>query len=77
MKLIREDSRLSDNNQRQFNPLSLPTRVHTRITGWKFEATGGSPRVCSANETHAVMTSGNHNVFNAEKPLPNWKMSTI
>ena len=42
----------------------------TRITGWKFEANGGNPRVCSANETHAVMTSGNHKVFNAGKPLP-------
>lgn len=44
--------------------------VPTRITGWRFEATGGRPRVCSANETHAVMTSGNHKVFNAGKPLP-------
>lgn len=42
----------------------------TRDTGWKFEATDGRPRVCSANETHAVMTSGNHKVFNAGKPLP-------
>ncbi|KAJ5291518.1 hypothetical protein N7478_000769 [Penicillium angulare] len=44
--------------------------VPTRITGWKFEATDGRPRVCSASETHAVMTSGNHKVFNAGKPLP-------
>jgi hypothetical protein len=44
--------------------------VPTRITGWKFEASGSRPRVCSANETHAVMTSGNHKVFNAGKPLP-------
>lgn len=44
--------------------------VPTRITGWKFEMTGGRPRVCSANETHAAMTSGNHKVFNAGKPLP-------
>ncbi|GLI82209.1 hypothetical protein PoHVEF18_010618 [Penicillium ochrochloron] len=44
--------------------------VPTRITGWKFEASGSKPRVCSANETHAVMTSGNHKVFNAGKPLP-------
>ncbi|CAI7626068.1 unnamed protein product [Penicillium pancosmium] len=47
----------------------------TRITGWKFEATDGRPRVCSANETHAVMTSGNHKVFNAGKPLP--KLETV
>ncbi|KAE8348271.1 hypothetical protein BDV28DRAFT_161496 [Aspergillus coremiiformis] len=49
--------------------------VPTRITGWKFEATDGRPRVCSANETHAVMTSGNHKVFNAGKPLP--KLETV
>jgi hypothetical protein len=49
---------------------SVKNTVPTRITGWKFEATGGGPRVCSANETHAVMTSGNHKVFNAGKPLP-------
>lgn len=42
----------------------------TRITGWKFEEANGNPRACSANETHAVMTSGNHKVFNAGKPLP-------
>jgi hypothetical protein len=42
----------------------------TRITGWKFESVNGKPRVCSANETHAQMTSGNHKVFNAGKPLP-------
>jgi hypothetical protein len=42
----------------------------TRITGWKFESVNGKPRVCSANETHATMTSGNHKVFNAGKPHP-------
>lgn len=30
----------------------------------------GDPRVCQSNETHSKMTSGNHNVFNAGKPLP-------
>jgi hypothetical protein len=44
--------------------------VPTRITGWKFESAHGNPRVCTANETHAQMTSGNHKVFNAGKPLP-------
>jgi hypothetical protein len=44
--------------------------VPTRITGWKFESVDGNPRVCSANETNAQMTSGNHKVFNAGKPLP-------
>lgn len=43
----------------------------TRIIGWKFEVAGGSPYVCSVNETHAVMTSGNHKIFNIRKPLPN------
>jgi hypothetical protein len=42
----------------------------TRITGWKFEMVDGNPRVCQANERHAEMTSGNHKVFNAGKPLP-------
>lgn len=41
-----------------------------RVTGWRFESANGSPRVCSANETHAGLTSGNHKVFNAGKPLP-------
>ncbi|KAJ5469222.1 hypothetical protein N7539_008840 [Penicillium diatomitis] len=44
--------------------------VPTSIAVWKFEVRGGRPRVCSANETHAVMTSGNHKLFNAGKPLP-------
>ncbi|GAD95432.1 hypothetical protein ACLA_054900 [Paecilomyces variotii No. 5] len=44
--------------------------VPTRITGWRFETAHGNPRVCTANETHAQMTSGNHKVFNAGKPLP-------
>jgi len=47
----------------------------TRITGWKFEARDGQPRVCQANEEHAKMTSGNHKVFNAGKPLP--KLSDV
>ncbi|KAG6356057.1 hypothetical protein INS49_015442 [Diaporthe citri] len=42
----------------------------TRITGWTFESFDGSPRVCQSNETHSKMTSGNHKVFNAGKPLP-------
>ncbi|KAI0402783.1 hypothetical protein F4802DRAFT_608487 [Xylaria palmicola] len=42
----------------------------TRITGWTFELSNGQPRVCQANETHSKMTSGNHKVFNAGKPLP-------
>ncbi|KAL4934918.1 hypothetical protein BDV06DRAFT_144387 [Aspergillus oleicola] len=42
----------------------------SRITGWRFESVNGNPRVCTANETHAEMTSGNHKVFNAGKPLP-------
>ncbi|KPM41501.1 hypothetical protein AK830_g5107 [Neonectria ditissima] len=42
----------------------------TRVTGWKFEAGPGGPRVCQANETHSKMTSGNHKVFNAGKPHP-------
>ena len=44
--------------------------VPTRITGWKFETANGNPRVCTANETHAAMTTGNHKVFNTGKPLP-------
>ncbi|GAB7354899.1 hypothetical protein MBLNU459_g5533t2 [Dothideomycetes sp. NU459] len=44
--------------------------VPTRITGWKFESIHGNPRVCAQNETHAAKTSGNHQVFNAGKPLP-------
>ncbi|EQL33191.1 hypothetical protein BDFG_04637 [Blastomyces dermatitidis ATCC 26199] len=44
--------------------------VPTRVTGWRFESVNGKPRVCSANETHAKMNSGNHKVFNAGKPLP-------
>ncbi|TPX09025.1 uncharacterized protein E0L32_001714 [Thyridium curvatum] len=42
----------------------------TRVTGWRFEAGPGGPRVCQANETHAKMTSGNHKIFNAGKPHP-------
>lgn len=42
----------------------------TRITGWRFESVDGRPRVCAANETHAGMTTGNHKVYNAGKPLP-------
>lgn len=29
----------------------------------------GNPRVCQSNERHAKITSGNHKVFNARKPL--------
>jgi hypothetical protein len=47
----------------------------TRITGWRFEARDGQPRVCQANETHSEMTSGNHKVFNAGKPQP--KLSDV
>lgn len=42
----------------------------TRITGWAFESCDGNPRTCMANETHSKMTTGNHKVFNAGKPLP-------
>ncbi|KAM0271145.1 hypothetical protein ACHAQH_009177 [Verticillium albo-atrum] len=42
----------------------------TRVTGWTFELSDGMPRVCQSNETHAEMSSGNHKVFNAGKPLP-------
>ncbi|KAG9229006.1 hypothetical protein BJ875DRAFT_524637 [Amylocarpus encephaloides] len=42
----------------------------TRITGWRFEAVDGEPRVHESNETHAAMSSGNHKIFNAGKPLP-------
>jgi hypothetical protein len=42
----------------------------TRITGWRFEVHDRQPRVCQTNETHAKMTTGNHKVFNAGKPLP-------
>ena len=42
----------------------------TRVTSWKFESSNAQPRVCQANETHSKMTSGNHRVFNAGKPLP-------
>ncbi|KAM3516439.1 hypothetical protein NHJ13051_009915 [Beauveria bassiana] len=41
-----------------------------RITGWRFEEGPNGPRCCQSNETHAGMTSGNHKVFNAGKPLP-------
>ncbi|KAI1200081.1 hypothetical protein F5X97DRAFT_321834 [Nemania serpens] len=44
--------------------------IPTRITGWSFESTNGTPRVCQSNETHSGMTSGNHKVFNAGKPHP-------
>lgn len=42
----------------------------TRLTGWRFEARNGQPRVCQANETHSELTSGNRKVFNAGKPQP-------
>ena len=42
----------------------------TRVTGWHFENQDGNPRTCTASETHSKMTSGNHKVFNAGKPLP-------
>ncbi|KAK3375783.1 hypothetical protein B0T24DRAFT_718300 [Lasiosphaeria ovina] len=42
----------------------------TRVTGWTFESSNGQPRVCQPNKTHASMTSGNHKVYNADKPLP-------
>ena len=42
----------------------------TRTTGWRFEVRDEQPRVCQANETHAEITSGKHQVFNAEKPQP-------
>ncbi|KYK53953.1 hypothetical protein DCS_05902 [Drechmeria coniospora] len=45
----------------------------TRVTGWKFEAGPSGPRACQSNETHSTMTSGNHKVFNAGKPLPKLK----
>ncbi|KAG5794645.1 hypothetical protein H9Q69_006316 [Fusarium xylarioides] len=44
--------------------------VSTRITGWGFDMVDGNPRVRQSNERHAEMTSGNHKVFNAGKPLP-------
>ena len=49
--------------------------VPTRITGWKFELSDGSPRVCATNETHSRMTTGNHKVFNVGKPQP--KIDTV
>ena len=42
----------------------------TRVTGWLFDSSNGNPQVCIANETHSKMTTGNHEVFNAGKPLP-------
>ncbi len=42
----------------------------TRVTGWSFGSSNGNPRACMANETHSKMTTGNHKVFNAGKPLP-------
>ena len=47
----------------------------TRITGWRFEARDGQPRVYQSNDTHSEMTSGNHKVFNAGKPQP--KLSDV
>lgn len=44
--------------------------VPTRITGWRFDSVDGNPRVCQANETHSLLVTRNHKVFNAEKPLP-------
>lgn len=44
--------------------------VTSRITGWRFKSINGSPRVCTSGEVHSKMTSGNHKVFNAGKPLP-------
>lgn len=49
---------------------AVKNTVPTRQTGWMFEAIGGNPRVCQANETHAKMNSGNHKVYNAGKPFP-------
>lgn len=31
----------------------IKNREPTRVTGWKFEAGPGGPRVCQANETHS------------------------
>ncbi len=42
----------------------------TRVTGWLFSSSNGSPRAFMANETYSKMTTGNHEVFNAGKPLP-------
>ena len=42
----------------------------TLITGWRFEARDGQPRVCALDETHAEKKTGNHQVFNVGKPLP-------
>lgn len=47
----------------------------SRVTGWRFENGPEGPRACQANETHSKMTTGNHKVFNAGKPLP--KLETI
>lgn len=43
----------------------------TRITGWKFEAAGGSRVFALQMKPMPVMTSGNHKIFNIGKPLPN------
>ena len=49
---------------------TLKNCMASRVTGWRFETGPGGPRVCQANETHAKMTTGNHKIFNAGKPLP-------
>lgn len=46
----------------------------TRITGWRFEARDGQPRVCESNEKH--VSSGNtHKIYNQGKPQP--KLSNV
>ncbi|KAF4547158.1 Hypothetical protein D9617_56g096210 [Elsinoe fawcettii] len=50
--------------------------VPTRSTGWSFIVADGGIKVCQANETHSLMTSGNHKVFNAGKPLPQLETET-
>lgn len=40
------------------------------IAGWRFESCDGKRRICQSNKTHSGMTSGNHKVFNAGKPIP-------
>ncbi|KAK0610656.1 hypothetical protein B0T17DRAFT_500526, partial [Bombardia bombarda] len=46
-----------------------------RTTGWQFEVEHGSPLVCTKDEKHAKMTSGNHKVFDAGRLRP--KLETI
>lgn len=47
----------------------------TLITGWRFEARDGQPRVCQANEAHCEMVDRTHKVFNVGKPQP--KLSDV